>query len=164
MTPAGTSNELDVQNECEENTHTHTHRKNGQKIPLQFTRGYPHYHLLAKRASLLDGRSRDSKPCHVQRVFTVSYRVRNQGHPPPQSTSNAANVVGTTGFEEKEHCSPESQLRAEERSKEARPVVDYNSQKSCVSCSTIGEGGNTTIPSPGRSPKQPLPGIGLHDP
>ena len=29
---------------------------------------------------------------------------------------------------------------------------------------TIGEGGNTTIPSPGRSPKQPLPGIGLQDP
>ena len=25
MTPAGTSNELDVQNEWEENTHTHTH-------------------------------------------------------------------------------------------------------------------------------------------
>ena len=29
--------------------------------------------------------------------------------------------------------------------------------------STIGEGGDTTISSPGRSPKQPLPGIGLHD-
>ena len=29
--------------------------------------------------------------------------------------------------------------------------------------STIEEGGDTTIPSPGRSPKQPLPGIGLHD-
>ena len=28
--------------------------------------------------------------------------------------------------------------------------------------STIGEGGDTTISSPGRSPKQPLPGIGLH--
>ena len=26
-----------------------------------------------------------------------------------------------------------------------------------------GGGGDTTIPSPGRSPKQPLPGIGLHD-
>ena len=32
------------------------------------------------------------------------------------------------------------------------------------SCSTIGEGGDTTIPSPQRSPKHPLPGIGLHDP
>ena len=32
-----------------------------------------------------------------------------------------------------------------------------------MSCSTVGEGGDTTIPSPGRSPKQPLPGIGLHD-
>ena len=32
------------------------------------------------------------------------------------------------------------------------------------SCSTIGEDGDTTIPSPGRSPKQPLPEIGLHDP
>ena len=31
-------------------------------------------------------------------------------------------------------------------------------------CSTIGEGGDTMIPSPGRSPKQPLPGIGLQDP
>ena len=29
---------------------------------------------------------------------------------------------------------------------------------------TNGEGGDTTIPSPGRSPKQPLPGVGLHDP
>ena len=33
-----------------------------------------------------------------------------------------------------------------------------------TSCSTIGEGGDTTFPSPGRSPKHPLPGIGLHDP
>ena len=32
------------------------------------------------------------------------------------------------------------------------------------SCSTIEESGDTTIPSPGRSPKQPLPGIGLLDP
>ena len=30
--------------------------------------------------------------------------------------------------------------------------------------STIKEGGDTTISSPGRSPKQFLPGIGLHDP
>ena len=29
---------------------------------------------------------------------------------------------------------------------------------------TIAGGGDTTIPFPGRSPKQPLPGIGLHDP
>ena len=28
----------------------------------------------------------------------------------------------------------------------------------------IGGGGDTTIPSPGMAPKQPLPGIGLHDP
>ena len=33
-----------------------------------------------------------------------------------------------------------------------------------VSVSTIGGGGDTTIVSPGRSPKQPIPGIGLHDP
>ena len=32
-----------------------------------------------------------------------------------------------------------------------------------VSVSTIEGGGDTTIPSPGRSPKHPLPGIGLHD-
>ena len=32
------------------------------------------------------------------------------------------------------------------------------------SVSTIGVGGDTTILFPGRSPKQPLPGIGLHDP
>ena len=32
------------------------------------------------------------------------------------------------------------------------------------SCSTIGEGGDMTIPSPGRSPKHHLPGIELHDP
>ena len=30
--------------------------------------------------------------------------------------------------------------------------------------STIGGGGDTTISSPGRSPKQPLPGLRLHDP
>ena len=29
---------------------------------------------------------------------------------------------------------------------------------------TIGEGGDTTISSPGRSPKQPLPAMRLHDP
>ena len=29
--------------------------------------------------------------------------------------------------------------------------------------STVGEGGCTTISSPGRSPKPPLQGIGLHD-
>ena len=33
-----------------------------------------------------------------------------------------------------------------------------------TSVSTIGAGGDTTIPSPGRSPKQPLPGIGLRHP
>ena len=32
------------------------------------------------------------------------------------------------------------------------------------SVSTIGRGRGTTVPSPGRSSKQPLPGIGLHDP
>ena len=32
MTPAGTSNELDVQNEWEENTHTHTHTPIGDFI------------------------------------------------------------------------------------------------------------------------------------
>ena len=30
--------------------------------------------------------------------------------------------------------------------------------------STTGEGGDTTISSPGRSSKQPLPGMRLHDP
>ena len=29
---------------------------------------------------------------------------------------------------------------------------------------TNGGGGDTTIPSPGRAPKQPPPGIGLHNP
>ena len=33
-----------------------------------------------------------------------------------------------------------------------------------LSVSAIGGGGDTTIPFPGRSPKQPLPGIELHDP
>ena len=33
-----------------------------------------------------------------------------------------------------------------------------------TSVSTIGGGGDTTIPSPGKSPKQPLPGIGLRHP
>ena len=36
----------------------------------------------------------------------------------------------------------------------------------CYICSRTdwGEGGDTTISSPGRSPKQPLPGMRLHDP
>ena len=33
-----------------------------------------------------------------------------------------------------------------------------------MSVSTIGGSGDTTIPSPETAPKQPLPGIGLHDP
>ena len=39
--------------------------------------------------------------------------------------------------------------------------MDHPANKSC---STIGEGEDTTILSPGRSPIQPLPRIGLHDP
>ena len=40
MTPAGTSNELDVQNEWEENTHTHTHtHTHTQGIVLLVTNG-----------------------------------------------------------------------------------------------------------------------------
>ena len=34
MTPAGTSNELDVQNEGEENTHTHTLYDHCRAIPI----------------------------------------------------------------------------------------------------------------------------------
>ena len=37
-------------------------------------------------------------------------------------------------------------------------------EKERESISTIGKGGDTTIPSPGRSSKQPLPGIELYDP
>ena len=37
MTPTGTSNELDVQNECEENTHTHTHGQRSQQQSGQIT-------------------------------------------------------------------------------------------------------------------------------
>ena len=33
MTPAGTSNELDLQNEWEENTHTHTHTAHSDRRP-----------------------------------------------------------------------------------------------------------------------------------
>ena len=33
-----------------------------------------------------------------------------------------------------------------------------------MSVPTIRGGGDTTIPSPGMVPNQPLPGIGLHDP
>ena len=40
------------------------------------------YNILAKRASLLDGRGKDSKPCRVQRAGAVSY----QSHPFTQST------------------------------------------------------------------------------
>ena len=43
-------------------------------------------------------------------------------------------------------------------------VFSLDSLHQLTSCSTIGEGGDTMIPSPRRSPKHPLPGIGLHDP
>ena len=36
--------------------------------------------------------------------------------------------------------------------------------RAVASVSTDGGGGDTTIPSPGRSPRQPLPGRGSHDP
>ena len=41
-------------------------------------------------------------------------------------------------------------------------ILGYKKQKTGIG--TIGEGGYTTISFPGRSPKQPLPGIELHDP
>ena len=37
VTPAGTSNELDVQNEWEENTHTHTHTMQGFSYSNDYT-------------------------------------------------------------------------------------------------------------------------------
>ena len=41
-----------------------------------------HDNILAKRASSLDGRGRDSKPCRVQRACAASYRGKyQQGHP-----------------------------------------------------------------------------------
>ena len=45
--------------------------------------------------------------------------------------------------------------------------ISSDAQRECptvMRTSTIGEGGDTTISSPGRSPKQPLPGIELHNP
>ena len=42
--------------------------------------------------------------------------------------------------------------------------VDDGEVEACRSLQTIGGGGDTTIPPPGRSTKQPLLGIGLHDP
>ena len=44
------------------------------------------------------------------------------------------------------------------------PSKEYNLLHATKSLSTIGGGGDTTIPPPGRSPKENLPGIGLHDP
>ena len=46
----------------------------------------------------------------------------------------------------------------------ARPGLRYAVLVCPKRGSTIGESGDTTISSPGRSTKQPLPGIGLHDP
>ena len=42
-------------------------------------------------------------------------------------------------------------------------VSNFRLKQGFTSSSTIGRGGDTTIPSPGRSLKQPLPGTGLHD-
>ena len=67
------------------------------------------------------------------------------------------------------HAVPKStETRADKRAR--RVFIDLagpfhvESLPGSRSCSTIGEGGDTTIPSPGRSPKHTLPGIGLHDP
>ena len=52
MTPAGTSNELDVQNGWEENTHTHTPRGGGfslKSIPL--VTGYTTHRHIGKKIS-----------------------------------------------------------------------------------------------------------------
>ena len=54
------------------------------------------------------------------------------------------------------HCSPESQLRAEAGSKDARPADD-NSQKSCVP----GASGDTTGGKPGASSKKAVGGQNL---
>ena len=46
-------------------------------------------------------------------------------------------------------------------------TVVLTAEKKCILMlrgSTIGEGGDTTVSSPGRLPKQPLPGMRLHDP
>ena len=40
---------------------------------------------------------------------------------------------------------------------------NHTTNTTLTSVSTIGGGRDTTISSPGRSPKQPFPGIGLHD-
>ena len=42
-------------------------------------------------------------------------------------------------------------------------TISFSSRWAFLRGSTIGEGGDTTISSPGRSPKQPRPGRGLHD-
>ena len=48
--------------------------------------------------------------------------------------------------------------------KQPSSMVDGSIHENPARGSTIGEGGETTISSPGRPPKQPLPGTGLHDP
>ena len=40
----------------------------------------------------------------------------------------------------------------------------FDKQDTLESFNEWGGGGNSTIPSPGMSQEQPLPGIGLHDP
>ena len=56
-----------------------------------------------------------------------------------------------------DRSSPSPELSDHLRGKSERRVLSARG-------STIGEGRDATILSPGRSPKQPLPGIGLHDP
>ena len=77
MTPAGTSNELDVQNEWEENTNTHT-----------LCRSFPYLHIFGPISSILFGLSADALstiafcvdcPVHLSTEGTSVVKTDNEG-------------------------------------------------------------------------------------
>ena len=71
----------------------------------------------------------------MQQACAVSYRGRNQGHPPPQSTS-IANVVGTsTGFAERRSRNL-GRSSADAEITESFSILEADAEKSRVSQDT----------------------------
>ena len=79
------------------------------------------------------------------------------------SSNSSTLALDFKGYERK-HSSPVKEITSTKYDCERHCCVHKRKTYVFTSVSTIGGGGDTTIPSPGRSPKQPLPGMGLRHP
>ena len=93
----------------------------------------------------LDVQNEWEENAHAQTVFVVVFKENLNASRPSHIQRFVLATGETTVTQQVSHRTIKCQSRSR-------------------SYSTIGEGGDSTISSPGRSPKQPLPGIGLHDP